>query len=283
MQVGGTAAVSRSAVLLLPDENCKLRCKPAPLAERHVYMGAESRASSQAKLCGFPVLSPFELNWVKPAALIDWSSDLCRSPGFHCTFQPPSYSLGASESVRIRTMNPSVRVALLAAALLCAAVAAPAAAVRLPGLNWGVDICETFSKDECAEHADTCILCKASFWISAQLGHRNAAWGWPACVRPAPMLRTTSLPSCDLSPAFAMLSTAPLQAWDKVDVCFETEIAKRLPAKLFNCSWSPEPQPSPSPVPSPEPQPSPEPVPVSTDCQDHKDEVGGPLFYVMVG
>lgn len=65
-------------------------------------------------------------------------------------------------------------------------------------------------------------------------------------------------------------------AWDRVDVCFEIEIAKRLPTKLFTCDW-------PAP-PAPPVEPSPEPQPVAGDCQDYSTEVrGGERVCVLGG
>lgn len=75
------------------------------------------------------------------------------------------------------------KLCMLVAALLLAAGALPAVAAEpaadLPAAGLGVNVCEAYtSKEECREHPDTCIPCKA---------------------------------------------------WGKVDVCFETAIAKRLP------------------------------------------------------
>ncbi|KAI7841305.1 hypothetical protein COHA_004924 [Chlorella ohadii] len=96
-------------------------------------------------------------------------------------------------------------------ALLLLAVAAPlAAASRLGLAGLGVDVCETYSHEECALHPDKCTPCRA---------------------------------------------------WDRVDVCFETAIAKRLPSKLFACDFPP--------VPPPEPTPQPQP---DVDCQTYTTE-----------
>lgn len=96
-------------------------------------------------------------------------------------------------------------------ALLCLALAAaPAAASRFGLAGLGLDVCETYSSEECREHLDKCTPCRA---------------------------------------------------WDRVDVCFETAIAKRLPTKLFACDFPP--------VPPPEPAPEPQP---DVDCQSYHDE-----------
>lgn len=55
-------------------------------------------------------------------------------------------------------MRASTAALLLATAVL-AAVAAPASALRLGGFNF--DVCETYNKTACAEHADKCTMCRA--------------------------------------------------------------------------------------------------------------------------
>lgn len=62
----------------------------------------------------------------------------------------------------------------------------------------------------------------------------------------------------------------PCRAWDRVDVCFETGIARRLPTKLFDCDFAPAPAP-------PEPTP-----PLTADCQDFKSEASLGLLLVVV-
>lgn len=40
----------------------------------------------------------------------------------------------------------------------------------------------------------------------------------------------------------------PCLAWGKMNTCFETSIAKRLPSKLFDCDFAPSPPPTPPPT-----------------------------------
>ena len=54
-------------------------------------------------------------------------------------------------------MNARVGVLLL---LALAVAAAPAAASRLSLAGLGVDVCETYSSEECREHPDKCTPCR---------------------------------------------------------------------------------------------------------------------------
>lgn len=107
-------------------------------------------------------------------------------------------------------------------------------------------MCETYSKEECLDHADTCVLCK----VSAPGRFFGIEQNPPPLPRHPPVFH----------PRRASTPAPPPQAWGRVDVCFEAAIAQKLPSKLFTCDFPAPPPPSPS-------DPG-----LGTDCQSFKTE-----------
>lgn len=71
-------------------------------------------------------------------------------------------------------------------ALLCLALAAaPAAASRFGLAGLGLDVCETYSSEECREHLDKCTPCRVCYCCSF-LGGLHAWRGCGAVVECCP-------------------------------------------------------------------------------------------------
>ena len=127
-----------------------------------------------------------------------------------------------------RLCNPRVTIPMIMRASMTAccvlallAVVAPAAAAG----PFSFDVCERYNKTACIEHADTCVVCRA--WdkvrgtLRAATGHL-AGWGVvrEACCGGVPTLHLRTQ-----GPLSHTLPCPPPQ----LDVCFESQIAERLP------------------------------------------------------
>ena len=139
----------------------------------------------------------------------------------------------------------SIRAPLLVAVLMAVAVAATS---RTVSPLRDIDVCVLYNDTQCVEHVDKCAdapkqTCSACSWH-------------PLC---AGCVWSANQGACPAAPVCAR-RCVPCHAWGKVDFCFETKIAAKLPAKFFKCDF-----------------PTPPPAQPNVDCQSYLDEVWYPM------